>query len=287
MASLITSEKMVVGYDNQLIRSHTVEATPIVTTNFSMIGNSLKENLLYEDPSRRFHANPSGTEQTIEFHMTDLTQSPQNILFGFFDWLEPSRYDTVLLEWADTVPTWNSYATVDLTGMTTADGLPGGPRNMLFRVDTVVEKKFWRFRFQNTAAPQPFSISNIVMFKGFEVTQSPDTGGVTIGSQRPPKSRRATGGASHLSRPKRYKEEFAEFRWSRASRAMVKQLDFVNELWGDQLVGAIPPQTVGEIVPTSIPHVIGRTSALTMNAQKGASFSEHVQQVTWRIQGAK
>lgn len=280
---------MIVCYDNLLRKEHTSEPTPVVTSNMTMKGGSFEENLLHEDPSLRFQATCTGTEQSIYFHMTAFSQIPQNFVIGFFDWKDPAVYDTILVETGFNLPPilWFPFLTIDLTSITTEDDRPGGPRNMLFQFDNPAAANLWKFRFQNSGSPRDMDISNIVIMKAFEVAQNPDTARVLELSQREQAVRRATDGSPHFARAQRAPIEGAQYGWSRAPRLGSQQIDTVDDKWGDQLIGIIPPNSSGETVPTGAPHFFGRSSSLTLVGHEGDGVLDHVHAMTWRLEGAR
>jgi len=289
---------MLICYDNLFIQEHTVVSPAIVIgaepgSTFVMKSGSFEDNLLFEDPYLRFQATMTGADDGvwIEFHMTDSTNATSNIVFGLWDWLDPMAFDTVELQFGITASgPWIPLTTVDLTGIVSIP--PGsqnrGWRNMLFRwgggsgVD-------YRFMFMNSAAPRDFDLSNIVMFKAFEVAQNPDTGKIVQTTTRPSLGRRAAGGALHLARAGRKQSEGMQLTWSAADKDLSGFLGYVDDRFGDQLVGVVQPEQAANAVgtPISLPHYIGRASSFRTTAHHRDGLQEHVHSMTWVLEGAR
>ncbi len=278
MTAPLNHTRMMIGYDNVNVFSR-VSAVTLV--NVSAINGTHENNLLYEDPSLKFETGvPSGFPR-IRFSYVSTSNGVT--LSGIFNWDGMQDWDRLVIGGAGVVGgPYTELVRINLKPIPDY-GNPG--QSFLVHHSGVVAPHL-EWIFESDSSLSPLNIGQLVSFQHLEVSMNPDTGGIRRSRTRTPRGRRAVGGALHVARSTNVADTPARFNWSRMDDALLAQLEAIDTLYGDQLIGIIPPNQAGRELPVGLEHYLGRSLGLDATAMHGASPTTHASRVSWTLEGA-
>lgn len=283
--TMLLSTRMMLAYGNHVLKAN---ISAVTLENCSTATGSSTDHLLYEAPQFQWVSTAPSADPAIKFTMGTVCPSGTQWV-GLVNTNIPQSYHTMKVQGGANIGgPWTDLGEVDLLGMYAVTLWQGVNHDLLFKLALdAAGYAYHRFLFVRTSGSRPaLRIGQLLLMRGFEVTQNPVSGGMSHDVARDMLVIYGLGGSQHIARGGKRHHTQASYKWERITDGMMQTLQMVYELHGYNLVGIVQPNQAGAWLPIGMPHLFGYLSGFKHRPEQGLGVGSHRNTVSFDLTGA-